>query len=368
MTGNRASSKPWGLIGLAVFVAVSVALLLSFAPGRKSAEATEEGLSLSADIPDTVSKNTVLIVGDPVTQWVFEHNGWDKQLPFTIKWVQITGGPDVTEAFHAKALDVGLGANVPPIHATWVGLPVRIVGVRRRSDPLSYPAYIWGIAPQANIRSLAGLRGKRLAFSPSQVQSQVVLQTLNALKIPVDQVELVELPSSIGGDVYTSALASHVVDAAPIGAGIIAERYLRKFGGQGASVINHPAFHDDLINAYVPVSVLQNPAKAAALKIFMQWWGKAQAWQQAHRDELAQGYYVKHQGLSPADAKLIIDALGDIDIPADWKDAIAYQQASIDLLSRASGKISFDAHTLFDRRFETIAAAGAGLSPVGADR
>lgn len=67
--------------------------------------------------------------------------GPDKASPFKVKWAQITGAPEVTEAFRAYALDVG--ANVPPIHAVWVGLPVKII-----------------------------------AFSPSQ--HQVVLQTLRA--------------------------------------------------------------------------------------------------------------------------------------------------------------------------------------------
>ncbi|QNA86463.1 ABC transporter substrate-binding protein [Sphingomonas sp. So64.6b] len=361
-TGAR--PRPWGFIGLAAFVAVTIALLFVFAPNRQPPRDSSADLSEAEALPDTVPKGTVLVVGDPVTQWVFEHLGWDKKLPFTVKWVQITGGPDVTEAFHAKALDVGLGANVPPIHATWVGLPVRIVAFRQRRDPLAHPAFVLAIAPKARIRTLADLRGKRIAFSPSQVQSQVVLQTLKALGLTRKDVKLVELPSSIGGDVYTSALASNLVDVAPIGSGIVAERYLRKFGQDGAKVIPHPEFRDDALVAYVPTEVVHNPAKAAALKQFFHWWGRAQAWQQTHRDELSRGYYVDHQGLSLADAKLIIAAIGDIDVARGWDQPIAYQQAAIDLLAPEMDQPRFDAATLFDRRFEEIAANGfaAGLA------
>jgi sulfonate transport system substrate-binding protein len=351
-----AKSKPWGLIGVAAFVVATIGLLFVFAPNRQAKAAG--GLALSAPLPDSVPKGTELVVGDPVTQWVVEHEGWDKRLPFTIKWVQITGGPDVTEAFHAKALDVGLGANVPPIHAVWVGLPVKIIAFRLRRDPANYPAFVLGISPKSGIRTLADLRGKRIAFSPSQVQSQIVLQTLKAVGLTTRDVILVELPSSIGGDVYTSALASNVVDVAPIGSGIVAERYLRKFGSDGARILKHPDFRDDATLAYSPVDVLEDPAKAAAIRQFASLWGRAQAWISSHPDELAQGYYVEHQGLPLADARLIVAASGQAEVPASWGQAIAYQQAAIDIMAPQVGKPKFDAATLFDRRFEAFAATG----------
>lgn len=361
---RAARTTPWGLVGLAAFVVISIALLVLFAPHRRPDGAAEAagGVPLAASLPTTVPKGVELVVGDPVTQWVFEHNGWDRKLPFRLRWAQITGGPDVTEAFHAKALDVGLGANVPPIHATWVGLPVRIVGVRERADPIGHPSFVLGIAPKAGIASPADLRGKRIAFSPSQIQGQIVLLTLAAARLKRSDVTLVELPSSIGGDVYTSALASGLVDAAPIGAGIVAERYLRKFGSIGARVIKHPPFRDDMVVAYVPETVLREPGKAAALAVFMRWWGRAQIWQQTHRAELAAGYYVAHQGLSSADARLIVDAIGDITLPIEWDRVARHQQQAIDLLAPQVGRPRFAAITLFDPRFRTIAADGAASS------
>lgn len=361
---RRRSGFPYYV--LAAFVAVSIGALFAFAPGRgvvSSAGATPPGgLALSAALPEEVGKDTVLTVGDPVTQWVFEHNGWEKELPFTIKWAEITGGPDVTEALHAGALDVGTGMNIPPIHATWVGLPVRIIGVRQRRDPLEHPSFVLGIAPKAGIKTLRDLKGKRIAYSPSQVQSQIVIQTLQAIGLTPADVTLVELPSSIGGDVYTSALASNAVDVAPIGGGIVAERYLRKYASIGAQVLRHPPFRDDLAVIYVPVSALQDPRKAAALAIYAQWWRKAQLWKQANRAELAKGYYQQHQGLTAADAKLIVEAEGDIELPADWTEAKRYQQQAIDLMSNEAGRPKFAAETLFDPRFEALTTGPAAVA------
>jgi len=347
-----------GPIGLAAFVIVSIALLVAFAPAWRGG-AAERRLDVSRPLPDHVPPGVVLRVGDPVTQWVFQHQGWEKRLPFKIQWAQITGGPDVTEAFHAGALDVGLGASVPPIHATWTGIPVRIVAFRDYAEPANHYSWVFGISPKAKVLSIADLKGKRIAFSPSQVQAVVVLQTLKAAGLKPSDVQLVELPSSIGGDVYTNALASGEVDAAPLGAGIVAERYIRKFGRDGARLLKHPPFRDDAVLVYVPETVLADPGKAAALRIFVRYWGLAQAWINDHPEELARGYYGRHQGLPIDDGRLIVAANGKANVPGDWRRAHAVEQAAIDILGPQTGHPRLHAADLFDPRFESIAADGA---------
>jgi sulfonate transport system substrate-binding protein len=355
------SRWPKGSAALAVFVVVSIAFLFALAPARHQAEA-KGGLPLTAPLPGQVPPGVVLRIGDPVTRFVFERLGWEKKLPFRIEWAQITGGPDVTEAFHAGVLDVGFGASVPPIHAVWMGIPVRIIAFREYADRTKRQAYVFGISPGANIRTLADLRGKRIAFSPSQVQAQVVIQTLQALGIKRDEVTLVELPSSIGGDVYTNALASGVIDAAPIRGDLVAQRYLRNFGAKGAKILQHPPFRDDGGSIYVPEAVLADPAKAAALRLYARYWGLAQAWINTHPEELARGYYAGDQGLPIADARVMASYISNVSVPRNWTGAIAYQQAAVDTLGPETKHPRLDAATLFDRRFETIAGDAAASS------
>lgn len=355
----RATSRwPRGSIGLAAFVTGSIALLVAFAPGHEAAKAAG-GFPLTSTLPDRVPPGVVLRVGDPVTRWVFEHNGWDRTLPFRIEWAEITGGPDVTEAFHAGVLDVGFGASVPPIHAAWTGIPVRIIAFREYADRAGRQAYVLGIAPGAKIETLSDLRGKRIAFSPSQVQAQIVIETLKAVGIPRSEVTLVELPSSIGGDVYTNALASGAVDAAPIRNDLVAQRYLRDYGARGARTLRHPAFRDDGGNVYVPEAALRDPGKAAALRVFAHYWGLGQAWINAHPEELARGYYAGKRGLPIADARVLAAYIANVSVPRRWEGAIAYEQAAIDTLGPETKRKPFDAATLFDRRFEGIAGAAA---------
>ncbi len=315
-----------------------------------------DGLALDAPLPDAVPPGTEVAIGDPTTQWVLQHTGLADKLPFKVRWEHMTGGPEVTEAFNAKALDVGLGASVPPIHAVWVGIPVKVIAFRLRQDPLNHPSYLLGLAPKSGVQTLADLKGKKIAFSPSQVQGEIVLRTLKAQGLTPQDVSLVELPSSIGGDVYTNALASNLVDVAPIGAGVVANRYLKKFGGEGAKVIKHPGFRDDALNVFVREDVLRDPAKAAALKHYVRAWAWAQNWIATHRDDWINGYYVGDQGLTPADGALIVDAAGQPDVPSNWDGAVAYQQGVIDVMASQAGQKAFPAETLFDRRFQTLAA------------
>lgn len=317
--------------------------------------ATAGALPLSAPLPGRVPPGTTLVIGDPITQKVLEHNGWDRDLPFRIKWAHLSGGPAVTEAFHAKALDVGSAADIPPVHATWVGIPVKIIAVEVKQDPLNNPTWVMAVGPKAGIDSLDDLRGKRIAFSPGQVQGEVVLRTLQEHGLAKTDVTLVDMPST-SADVYINALIAGVIDAAPIANGVAARHYLANFGGAGGKLLRHGPFPDDLGDLYVRTETLQDPAKAAALRLYVQLWGRVQAWIRSHPEEWARVYWVGDQRLSPDDARYVVHVMGDRTVPRDWSAAIAQEQGAIDILARETGKRRFASTTLFDRRFEPVAS------------
>lgn len=343
-------------ISLAAVALIAGVALASCGKGGEGAAAGPK-LALDAPLPDTIPPGTKLIIGDPTTQKVLEHTGWIKELPFEVEWAQISGGPAVTEAFHAKALDVGSAANIPPIHAIWVGIPVKMIAVRLRQDPTNFPLFELGVAPKSKVNSLADLRGKKIAYSPGQVQGEVVLRTLEAQGLTEKDVTLVELPST--GDVYPNALVSGLVDVAPLGAGVATKRYLDNYAKDGAKVLRHPPFRDDLTNLYVRTETLQDPAKAAALKAYVKLWARATEWQATHREEWRDVYYVKDQGLDADDAAFVVRAAGQPVIPRDWTEAIAMQQASIDVMAKGGKQKPFAAADIFDRRFEAVVADAA---------
>ncbi|MBM7788823.1 ABC transporter substrate-binding protein [Tenggerimyces flavus] len=343
----------------AALLALLAVLAIASACARTEADSPASTAKLDTPLADTVPAGTKLIVGDPQTKVALKLAGLDK-FSFEVEYANISGGPQTTEAFRANALDLGSVADIPPIHATWTGLDVRIVAAQFRQDPVNHPIYQFGIAPGVTVKTLADLKDKRIAYSPGQAQGALVLRVLQKAGLTKTDVELIELPST--GDVYPNSLSSGQVDVAPIG-GTNLKRYLAKYGKDGASAIKH-GLRDDPGHLYAQTSTLADPAKAAAIKEYVKAWARAQVWIRAHPKEWIEGYYVKDQGLTVEDGQYLVDAAGALDLPASWDDVIARHQQTIDLLAKETGNPLIKAEDLYDRRYEKVAAealeAGGG--------
>jgi len=320
--------------------------------GANAAADDSAKLSLDAPLPTAVPDGAKIVVGDPATEVALKLSGQYDKVAKYVQFANLSGGSQTTEAFWAHALDLGSVAEIPPIHATWTGLHVKIVASKFRQDPLHHPIYKLGVAPGVSVKTLGDLRGKKIAYSPGQAQGALILKVLKKAGLTKDDVKLVELPST--GDVYAQALAGKQVDVAPIG-GVQIKRYLAKYGKDGASTIDH-GLRDDAGHLYGPVDSLEDPAKAAAIRAYVAAWGVAQEWIDKHPKEWIEGYYVKNQGLSAADGQWLVDNAGHPDIPADWSDAIQRQQETIELLAHETGNKVIEAKDLYDLRFQTVAA------------
>lgn len=313
-----------------------------------------------ADAPllPKVPPGTVLTIGDPTTQKALEVSGLIKELTFEVKWANISGGPQTSEAFRARALDVGSVAEIPSIFANWNNLPVRNIAYRERRDPIANPIYRFGVAPGVDVKSLSDFRGKRIAFSPGQAQGTLVLRALHAAGLKSSDVTLVELPST--GDVYPKALASKQVDIAPLG-GVNIRRYITQYGPDGAALIEH-GLRDDPTHLYAPQWVLDDPAKAAALAEYVRLWARATEWIDQNPETWIKEYYVGQQGLSPEDGEFLVKLAGTQVIPDDWSEVKKRHQETINLLADELGYKPFDVEQIFDNRFEKLGAAALAES------
>ena len=342
-------------------LAFSVALALAALFGLSGCGAEEKGphLALTAAVPDKPAEGTVLRVGDPATQTALEVSGLIDELDVEVEWANISGGPKTLEAFRADAIDVGGVADIPPLFAKWTGTDVRIVAARETVDPLEHPTYELGVAPGAGVESLEDLKGKKIAYSPGQAQGALVLRVLEEAGLTQDDVELVEMTSV--DDSYVNALGSKQVEVAPLGQSLV-KTYLAKYERSGASTIV-PGVRDDSWTLYAPTEVIEDANKAAALKEYVAVWAKAQQWISGHPDEFAQAYYVEHEGLSPEDAKFVVEALGTFKVPANWDDFIARHQATADLLVKEQDQEPLEVESIYDRRFEKAIAASVQGAP-----
>ncbi|MFD5315626.1 ABC transporter substrate-binding protein [Streptomyces sp. NPDC127098] len=330
---------------------VAPLLLAGCATDDAEGGASDEELA-AAEIPATVDPDTTLTIGTPDAQVALELSGLIDEIPFNVEWANISGGPQCSEAFRANALDVCSAAEIPSIHAHWTGLDTKLVATQLRQDPVDHPIYQLGVAPGVDVQSLEDLRGKRIAFSPGQAQGALILRVLDAAGLTTDDVELVEIPST--GDVYPTALGNGEVDVAPLG-NVNIRRYVEQYGPEGGTTIHH-GLRDDPGHLWVPTAAVSDPQKAAAIREFIGLWARALTWADEHPEEWIQGFYVEDQGLSVEDGEYLVEQNGHPDFPADWSDAIERQQQTIELLAAELDRETFDAETLFDRRYETVAA------------
>ncbi|MGK9053705.1 ABC transporter substrate-binding protein [Neorhizobium petrolearium] len=312
----------------------------------------------NAPLLPKVPPGTVLTIGDPTTQKALELSGLIKELTFEVKWANISGGPQTSEAFRARALDVGSVAEIPSIFANWNNLPVRNIAYRERRDPIANPIYRFGIAPGVEVKTLADFRSKRIAFSPGQAQGTLVLRAIHAAGLKKSDVTLVELPST--GDVYPKALASKQVDIAPLG-GVNIRRYIAQYGPDGATLVEH-GLRDDPGHLYAPQWVLDDPAKAAALAEYVGLWARATEWVNENPETWIKEYYVGQQGLSREDGEYLVKLTGEQVVPDSWSEVKKRHQETIDLLAEELGYKPYDVETIFDNRFEKLGTAALAKS------
>ncbi|SPF02925.1 ABC transporter substrate-binding protein [Streptomyces sp. MA5143a] len=268
-------------------------------------------------------------------------------LPFRVSsWANIGAGPDVINAFRSGSLDVANNAGIPPIQAHYQGYDAKIVAINITRKP----NYLFATKPGSDITSVKEFKGRKLAFSQGQAQGVVLLRALKQAGIAYDDVELVPLTSNQ----FLTALQSGQVDIAPLG-NQQAPAYLQQYGTKGARTITTDVV--DLLNLlWAPTSVLADSAKAAAVAAYIPYWAKGAVWQYEHPDIWNEEFYVKTQNLTAAQAKSISDLANKPLFQASWDEAIKWEQETADLLAEGGFVKKFDVGTLFDRRFEAIAA------------
>jgi sulfonate transport system substrate-binding protein len=308
--------------------------------------------SLAADaaLPRTVPTGTSLSIasGLGAEQLQLRLSGLVESLPFTVSnWPNLSAGPDVLAAFRAGSLELGINAGIPPIEAYNQGYQTRIVGINLTRSP----TYVFATKPHSTIETVADFRGKKLAFSQGQAQGVVLLRALNEAGIAYRDVTLVNLTS----DQFLVALEAGQVDVAPLAISAL-PNYLNSYGHDGAHSVSTDVV-DLLTVLWAPASVLEDEAKAAAIAAFVPVWAKGSVWVYEHAAEWEQDYYVKTQNISAAQARQVVGLSPKPWFPTSWDSAIAWEKQTVGLLAKGGFIKSFDPTALFDRRFESLAAA-----------
>ncbi|GAA6618266.1 aliphatic sulfonate ABC transporter substrate-binding protein [Scytonema sp. NUACC26] len=135
-----------------------------------------------------------------------------------VKWISFQGGPPMMEAMAAGSIDIGNVGNLPPVFAQAGGNP--IVYVAATGSNAGAQAII--VPKNSSIKTLADLRGKKLAIQKGTALQYFVLRALASAKFKLNDIKPVYLniPDS------TTAFEGGNIDALPIGDPYLASREL----------------------------------------------------------------------------------------------------------------------------------------------
>ncbi len=223
--------------------------------------------------------------------------GEAKTLP-PVEWTTFTDGPHMNAAFLAEALDVGLMGDTPALLAGAARADVVVVAAAR----IPGNGYIRIVTrPGSPIRTLADLKGQRVAYTRGTAGHGYLLLGLETVGLRQRDVTLIDIP----GVSITGALGSGSADAAVTG-GSAQVSYLK----------DHPTAHavDVPLPFYCVIlasrKALADPAKREAIHRFIAADARASRWLGSNKDAWAQEFFGRSQHQNPAMIKELAKSQG----------------------------------------------------------
>lgn len=113
-------------------------------------------------------------------------------LGVTVRWTEFLSGPALLEALGAGALDFGIAGDTPPIFAQAAGVPIVYVGV----EPASPHGEAIIVTDGSPIRSVADLKGRRVALNKGSNVHNLLVRVLTANGLTIHDVQTVFLKPS----------------------------------------------------------------------------------------------------------------------------------------------------------------------------
>lgn len=246
------------------------------------------------------SDRNTLRIGDQgkILQLPLELSGENKNAPRPFEFATFTDGPNMNAAFLAGALDVGFMGDSPALFASAAGADVVAIAAGRVPPNLYYQ---FVARPGANVRSLADLKGKRVAFTKSTALHGYVLLSLERVGLTQADITPVDVPIVS----LSRTLESGHADVAILGPPLLST-YLAQNPGSVAIEAPDPAYSLVLASR----KAIADGDLRAALLDFAKRSTRAGRWINANLDIWRKQYYegVLHQ--DPETAKALIARQG----------------------------------------------------------
>src|SRR6202167_3022441 len=263
------------------FYAVTVLAVAGLAAAGCSSSSSSAGSGTSAASTTSPSASSAvnlssvtLNIGDQKgtgAEAVLSAAGLLSTLPFHVTWSDFTSGPPMLEAMASGAVDIGGVGDAPPVFAASGGEQVEIVGARETNGDQDAV-----VVPKGSpITSIQQLKGKKIAYGSGSSGNYNLLTVLTKAGLTTKDVSLVNLQPALALAAFTSG---------NVAAWGIWPPYVQQVVAQdGARVLATGAAYGSPYSFEVASkAAVANPAKAAAIRVYLATLDKAYVWAATH--------------------------------------------------------------------------------------
>ncbi|HEX4112515.1 MAG TPA: sulfonate ABC transporter substrate-binding protein [Stellaceae bacterium] len=237
-----------------------------------------------------------------------------------VEWTEFPAGPQLLEALNGGSLDFGITGEAPPVFAQAAGVPFVYVG----ADQPAPTGEAILVAKDSPIRTVADLKGKRVAFNRGSNVHYLLIAALEKAGLHFNDIEPAYLAPADG----RAAFARGSVDA-----WVIWDPYLA--AGQAATHARVLADATGLANnpQFYLASSSFAKARPDLLRVLLDEIGKTDDWAAKHQGDVAK-LLAPHTGLSLDVLHVALARLG-YGVGPITADIIASQQRIADTFFKA---------------------------------
>lgn len=316
--------------GLAAALAVGLAAC-GGDDGQSSAAATQDGGVASS-----------LRIGDQgkLVELQLTLSGEAKAAPYKLDWNTFADGPHMNAAFSAGRLDVGYMGDTPVLLANAADAGVVAVAVAE-SKVNAQTIYA---REGSGIRTLADLKGKKVAFTEGTSLHGYLLNQLKSVGLTQDDITVVNVPVTS----LISTFASGDVDAVVYVTQFAAALSAQSKGSYELKTAQLSQFSVLL----AAKDALADPARRAAVKDFVLRLSRASTWPKQNPDQWIQEYFVKNLKQDPVASRKYYEGTSATRYTPVTESFIESQRTQAELLSGV-GKLppSIDIDNELDKAF-----------------
>jgi len=227
-----------------------------------------------------------------------------KDQPYQVEWSEFPAAQHLLEALAAGAVDIGLVGDAPYLFAFVNGSDLQVVGAVTYGDGSSVAIVV---PPDSPIRSVADLKGKRVATGKISIGHYLLLRALENAGLTTQDITPVFMAPSDA----KAAFASGRVDAWSTWSPFLATAVLRDHArilASGNGLLKSHAYQ-----VSTPAAIRD---KQPQLRDFLARLDRAYIWENAHPDNYAAAL-AHDTGLPPDVALATVEAMHPVTAPLD---------------------------------------------------